>query len=857
MTPVLNIITMLYNIGDANRPKKISDYIKDGEYILSIPHNIIMFCDEETRPLLPDKSNITYIVKPFNSFTSYKYLENLKNIKYSVSNRNLEKDTNEYYILTYIKVEIIAYAIKHNFINSDKIIYLDFGIGKIYKNEWDIDYNDVHDKISMIMINPYVENQYPREYFKINRGYVGAGLISGNSKNLLILYELFMHELKNIFLEDWAVLEESVFAILIRKYPSLFKLYYGDHLDIITNYKQINKVDFHIIRILNIYLNYKLYNDAVNVLNMFNLDNMLMVKSFIYYHLIIDYYLYGKLSDEAINIIKKYPKESKNILEENMKNLNFYKEKTDIIKIINTFHTMPPPENWKQVTNEYLDNLDVSHLHYNDLDERIFNKSGEQHYRLLTYFSLLYNNSIIFDIGTNSGSSAVALSYNSTNTVYSFDIENKIKNNDIRKIKNISFIIANLWNEPTMMFWKNKLLSSSVIFLDIDPHEGTMEYVFYKFLLANKYKGILICDDVWMFKGMRDNFWSKIDGGKYDLTSVGHFSGTGIIDFSAQKKDEKKEEKNYTLVTAYYNLTQMTDASNSIKARDKKFYFQNAMGTLSLDYNMVVFCEQEDYEDLLNLRPVHLLYKTEWIIKPFEEFPMTKYRSKIIENRIKNPYHFDDRNTASYYLFCMSRYAMLKQVIEKNVFNSTHFCWINICIERMGYKNLIHLDEALNIFRDKFSTCYIDYIPKTLIDNVQEYFKYGRCSMCSGFFTGNKYFMYKICNKIEEKFLEYLQLGYGHADEQLYSPVYFENPDCFEFYLGDYQQMICNYVHIRENNQAPVRNVLKNTLLHKDYALCHQLCELYKKSIIDNNLSEDFLKIENEKNKNFKIIKNA
>ena len=89
---------------------------------------------------------------------------------------------------------------------------------------------------------------------------------------------------------------------------------------------------------------------------------------------------------------------------------------------------------------------------------------------------------------------------------------------------------------------------------------------------------------------------------------------------------------------------------------------------------------------------------------------------------------------------------MLKATIECNPFRSTHFAWINICIERMGFKNLIRLDEALHCKRDKFSTCHIHYRPKQLVNNYPEYFRHGGlCGMCSGFFTGNHEYMLKFC----------------------------------------------------------------------------------------------------------------
>jgi hypothetical protein len=187
----------------------------------------------------------------------------------------------------------------------------------------------------------------------------------------------------------------------------------------------------------------------------------------------------------------------------------------------------------------------------------------------------------------------------------------------------------------------------------------------------------------------------------------------------------------------------------------------------------------------------------------------------------------------------LSRYALLKETIEENYFDSTHFCWINFDIERMGFKNLIRLPEALSLNRNKFSTCYIDYIPESLVKNTGEYFKWGRCSMCSGFFTGNKKYMYQVCDLIEDMFLKYLREGYGHADEQLYSPVYFENPSLFEHYYGDYQQMITNYAYIYDAAIVPIQNFIRNSFANHDYKKCYEGCKFVFNSWIKNKCEID------------------
>jgi hypothetical protein len=492
------------------------------------------------------------------------------------------------------------------------------------------------------------------------------------------------------------------------------------------------------------------------------------------------------------------------------------------------------------ITNELINKVDFDYFKFflvnenENTNQEFFDKSGKQHYRLLSYLSTLYNNTTIIDIGTHRGSSALALSYNKTNTVITFDIINNVINPLIKNKENITFCYDNIFEKETREKWKNDILSCPFIFLDVDPHNGFMEIEFYNYLKDIGYNGFVICDDIWYFKEMRDNFWYKIpDNYKYDLTTYGHWSGTGVFTFNKEISFFKHDISNWTLVTAYFNLTKTPDASIEINKRDENYYMSSSISTLSLNCNLVIYCDIKSLEEIKKVRPSWLEDKTNYVIQEFDDFKFYNedilsfkdYRNKINDNRNKIPYNFDNRNTASYYLFCMSRYIMLKNVITNNPFGSSHFGWINFCIERMGFKNLIHLNEALSVNREKFSTCYIDYIPKKLIDNTHEYFKYGRCSLCSGFFTGNSEFMYKVCYLIEQKFLQYLKLGYGHADEQLYSPVYFENPELFDVYFGDYSQMITNYVYIYDAPEAPIYNFIRNSFENGNYKLSFKACE--------------------------------
>lgn len=483
---------------------------------------------------------------------------------------------------------------------------------------------------------------------------------------------------------------------------------------------------------------------------------------------------------------------------------------------------------------------------------------GKQHYRLLSYLSTCIDNAVIIDIGTHRGQSALALSYNTTNIVHTFDIEKRVTNDSIKTVNNIKFHMDNLFNVEGREKWKDTILMSSFIFMDVDPHNGAMEIDMYNYLDSIGYQGFVVCDDIWLFKSMRDEFWYKIPiYNRYDLTEFGHYSGTGIFLFNTkitfdlindtdeeQYNKKTKYNSNWTLVTAYFNLTKCSDATYEINQRNSDYYMSHSMSTLNVPYNLVIYCDQESRAIIEKRRPEYLADKTLYIIREFDDMiikgkTVAELRKIVIDNRITHPYEFDNRNTASYYLFCMTRYSMLMEVINNNIFKSTHFCWINFCVERMGISNIYRLDESLSVNRDKFSSCYIDYVPYKLIKDVNEYFRYGRCTMCSGFFTGNAKYMYQVCDLIQDKFVEYLNLGYGHADEQLYSPVYFENSYLFENYYGDYNQMITNYKQINENIKAPYENFIKNSFKYGNYRKCADACIFLLKAQDNKNFDFD------------------
>jgi hypothetical protein len=163
----------------------------------------------------------------------------------------------------------------------------------------------------------------------------------------------------------------------------------------------------------------------------------------------------------------------------------------------------------------------TSQLEYFNMD------AGKEHYKLLAFLSLFIDKNIdIIDLGTNYGSSALALSYNN-NKVITYDIFDNMPNDDItiKTKSNITLKIINCNDDI------DNILKTDLILLDIDPHDGIQELEFFNKLIDNNYKGLLILDDIFKNKDM-ESFWNTISLPKIDITKYGHITGTGVVLFN-------------------------------------------------------------------------------------------------------------------------------------------------------------------------------------------------------------------------------------------------------------------------------------------------------------------------------------
>ena len=168
--------------------------------------------------------------------------------------------------------------------------------------------------------------------------------------------------------------------------------------------------------------------------------------------------------------------------------------------------------------------LDVSHLAEQSLNANDWLTAGQSEYRLYSWLSTQFNDSIILDVGTRTGGSALALSYNEKNKVISYDLVEQGATEGIKK-DNIEFKIQDFRSDD--LNWDH----ISIIMIDVDPHDGTAEEEMFEYLEEKGWKGIVLLDDIGPQWPEIEDFWNRITFPKINVTEVGHMSGTGLVNF--------------------------------------------------------------------------------------------------------------------------------------------------------------------------------------------------------------------------------------------------------------------------------------------------------------------------------------
>jgi predicted O-methyltransferase YrrM len=165
-----------------------------------------------------------------------------------------------------------------------------------------------------------------------------------------------------------------------------------------------------------------------------------------------------------------------------------------------------------------------------------------EHYRLIASLCAIVKPRRVIEIGTASGLSALAMlsALPTTSQIVSFDVlpwnysgplawggDTVLREADFRDGR-LRQELGDLSNRAVFEKHRDLLAQTDLFFID-GPKDGNFERVFLKFLNEVSFASppILIFDDIKLWNML--SIWQEVARPKLDMTSSGHWSGTGLI----------------------------------------------------------------------------------------------------------------------------------------------------------------------------------------------------------------------------------------------------------------------------------------------------------------------------------------
>ena len=290
-----------------------------------------------------------------------------------------------------------------------------------------------------------------------------------------------------------------------------------------------------------------------------------------------------------------------------------------------------------------------------------------------------------------------------------------------------------------------------------------------------------------------------------------------------------------TYITGFYEL------SNSSSNFEKQLENASKL-SLKIPHPMIIFCEPDKYAKIKEERNKYG-YLTHYVVKKREDLEYYQHLAQIIDNRKTRP-RADPNNTPEYQLITCSKFTMVRDAINKNIFGSQYYTWIDFGLEETEYSNIEALrgisSNIISNKRENVRMCFIGYTSKEETLDLEKYYnQHGRCGITGLFFSGSSNKLLRVMEMCNECFKDTIMKGYGHADEQIYLQVLFKYileggkiKDLFDFYFGDYQYVLSNYQEILS---AEAKHTIMNVFLpnaSKDKAIHNEISYLVKQAVM-------------------------
>lgn len=262
-----------------------------------------------------------------------------------------------------------------------------------------------------------------------------------------------------------------------------------------------------------------------------------------------------------------------------------------------------------------------------------------------------------------------------------------------------------------------------------------------------------------------------------------------------------------TIVTGFFDLPKRgLGLSKSLDV-----YFEKAEKLMQVPCPMIIYCDPELVERILNMRSKYNLEsKTLCVGCAFEdlEYYIQYFQMATSALRI-NPLLNGNaqKDTPAYFVLNWSKITLLQKSIESNPFSSTHFLWIDFGVCHVAKTSETTFTDILSFQFDKIRCLCMKHVCKTELQNMQLYYSYRWGKIAGGVFGGSREYLTQLITKYDYKLETLLKQNFAIMDEQIFSLLMHESPEIFDVYYGDYEYVLENFCYIKGNFETIINNI--------------------------------------------------
>lgn len=264
------------------------------------------------------------------------------------------------------------------------------------------------------------------------------------------------------------------------------------------------------------------------------------------------------------------------------------------------------------------------------------------------------------------------------------------------------------------------------------------------------------------------------------------------------------ETSPYTVVSAFFNLYQY----ESNRIRNLELYLEKSKKILTIpNIKLVLFTDDQLIVNLVkNISPyIRVIYCQ------LSDFPYYCYIDNIKKIRDVSEYNgFNiNKDTPLYTITGWSKISCLKKAIELNYYQTEYFIWIDFGIYYI--KDHQYLDQVLRFPSYKIRALCIN-IPDKKLENYHN-LNLWLCYLAGGLFGGHVDNVLKLIELFDCNVKLLISNNIAPLEDGILSRIAFLNPDLFEYYYGDYSDIIDNYIELTNLNNIEL--IKKNLIISR------------------------------------------